>query len=188
MIPSIKKVYPTIDDCIRDYKKNHHEHDKLLNLWKKYPEVSQRWYFTYNEFLDVARRKSPRPNKYYQENTENDVVVITKLWLSDSISESAKVRVLTSLSWVSVPAASALLMFHNPRQYWVIDIRLRQMLYEYWFVSTKKSWTSLSVTNWVQFLDVMRKLANHHKLPVRKVESILFQVHTEFQEWLLYKK
>ena len=77
----------------------------------------------------IARWKSPRIIRHIERNSPSLIKSIsTKAFRTKS--ERAKLPLLMELKGVSVPMASAILMFRNPKRYPVIDIRAWQVLHQ----------------------------------------------------------
>jgi thermostable 8-oxoguanine DNA glycosylase len=98
--------------------------------------VKQKGFFTKEQFLDVVRWKSPRPEKHYLSNSEESVVETSRKMLSTD-SEDLKMSILDSLNGVSIAVASSLLTIVDPKNYGIIDIRVWQLLHKYDEVKTK---------------------------------------------------
>ncbi len=85
------------------------------------PAVRARGRFTHEEFLEVCRWKSRRVSGLVARNSAVDVEQLTEVALA--APERLRHRVLTLLTGVGVPVASALLMVSDPEKFTVIDFR-----------------------------------------------------------------
>jgi uncharacterized protein YdhG (YjbR/CyaY superfamily) len=101
-------------------------------------------------------------------------------------NEAARLEALVALKGVSVPMASAVLMFLDPRRYGVIDIRTWQLLHDVGEVSENQKGTHFTVKQWLQFLGILRQLSSRLGVTARQVELTLFNVHKDRQEGTLY--
>jgi hypothetical protein len=137
------------------YKKGH--------LWAKKGWLSK------NEFLAICLWKSRRPKNLYKKNSNSAIKSITKKAFIQK-DEAKKMKLLTKLSGVEVPTASAILSVTNPKSYPVIDIRCVESLRELNLIS----WKNISVTSWVKYLDVIRNISKAKKKTAREVEKGLF--------------
>jgi hypothetical protein len=82
----------------------------------------ERGWFTRDEFLTVARWKSPRSRRLCEENHESEVKAATQLELS-TLDERKRVESLTRLRGVDYPTASVLLHLAHRDPYPIIDFR-----------------------------------------------------------------
>ena len=102
--------------------------------------------------------------------------------------EGLRLDALLSLKGVSVPMASAILMFLDPKRYGVIDIRAWQLLYAERVVTDNAKGTKFTLEQWLQFLGILRRLASRLGVTARAVELTLFNVHKARQEGTLYRR
>lgn len=79
-------------------------------------------------------------------------------------------KLLTGLSGVSVPTASAILSVINPKSYPVIDIRCVESLKELNLIN----WKTINIRSWINYLAVVRNISKTRKRTVREVEKGLF--------------
>ena len=84
--------------------------------------------------------------------------------------ELRKMKVLTKLSGVSIPTASALLSVTHPEKYPVIDIRCVATLQDL----KKIRWTTVTYTSWISYLNAVRSIAKTGGNTARAVEKALF--------------
>jgi len=86
------------------------------------PRARKRGYFTKPDFLDLCRWKSPRPMASYEENSEEFIEDTIRVALS-AMNEQLRINVLTVLSGVKWPVASAILHFAHREPYPILDRR-----------------------------------------------------------------
>lgn len=137
------------------------------------------------ELLAICNWKSPRSLHHIDENKEVDVRGIT-FKAFDTKDEMDKIKILTTLKGVSIPMASAILMFMSPSKYPVIDIRVWEILLELRLVDGNRTGKSLNKNNWIDYLGVVRKYARENRVTARKIERAIFLAHKVHQEGLLY--
>ena len=146
---------------------------KLINHMKK---AKKKGFFTKNFLYDIIDWKSPRSKGHWKENTNPYVRRISKKFFQ-LIDDKERMSCLIELHGVGVPVASAILTVMNPINYGVIDFHVWQSLFQFGYVQEKEDGTNLSVENWLQFLKILRDLAQKYKVNVRDVERTLFDYH-----------
>jgi len=180
----MKKEYSDIKKLIRNRLLTD-EHPPTQALIKEFKKIRKRGYFTKAEFLKMCNWKSARPRRFYESNSAQSIQSVSeKVFATDY--EKRRIELLTSLSGVSIPVASAILMLTDPEKYGVIDIRVWQLLYQYKEVSVKPTGRNFSFQNWYNYLMKLRYFANQFNVGARKIERTLFEYHKEIQEGNLY--
>lgn len=180
-----KQEYPTIEELIKNNLKTEEDSgtQKLTNELKP---VKERGYFTKDEFLKIGMWKSPRQKQRYLQNSEKDIVSISKKVFATKF-EKRRIELLTKLKGVLIPTASAILTLIDPQNYGVIDIRVWQVLYLYDSVKDKPSGINFDFNNWYNYLVKLRYYAKKFKVSVRDIERTIFYYHKKIQEGNLYK-
>jgi hypothetical protein len=97
-----------------------------------------------------------------------------------------KIHILTALSGVNYPAASAVLMFYDRKRYPVLDIRVWKQLYTANLVDTNSRGQNFTLKQCEVYFNVIRQLATDSKLNARQVEKILFEYDKKNQVGNLY--
>jgi hypothetical protein len=149
------------------------EDDKTIELFHLLDSSNNCGFLTKEQFLKILLWKSPRPLRFYNENSEQTVNEVTTLAFATN-NDSLKIHILTALKGVNYPAASAILMFYDRRKYPVLDIRVWQQLYKAKLVGTNSRGQNFTLQQWDSYLKVIRKLANELNLTARQVEKRLF--------------
>lgn len=162
------------------------EDEKTLKLFKELKFIKKRGYLTKAQLLKILQWKSPRPLKHYITNSEKDVKEITRLSFSTT-NEKLKIHILTALRGINYPTASAILMFYDKQKYPVLDIRVWQQLYQLNLVDTNAKGQNFTLSQWDEYLAVIRTLANHLKLNSRQVEKRIFDYDKQTRIGNLYK-
>ena len=160
--------------------------DTTTNLFKLTISVKKKGFISKDLGMKILRWKSPRPTRHYDKNSEQDFKLITKNAFRHP-DEKAKIHMLTSLSGVSYPSASAILMFYDPAQYPVIDIRVWKQLYKYRLVKENSRGQGFTLNQWDTYLKVVRQISKELLLTPRQVEKRLFDHDKENQKGKLYK-
>lgn len=166
---------------------NNDEYAETLNLINELKDVKKRGYLTKDEFMKIAMWKSPRPKQLYLQNSEEDIISISKKVFATKF-EKRKIELLTSFRGISIPAASAFLTLIDPQNYGVIDIRVWQVLFLYGSVKVKPTGTNFDFNNWYNYLMKLRFYADKFKVSARDIERTIFIHHKNIQEGNLYKK
>jgi len=179
-----KLPYKGLDDLFKDNKTEKAD-AKTAAVLKIFKKTKQRGWITKSDLIAVCRWKSPRAIHHIQSNRPQIVKTISRKAIQ-SRNEEEKMRLLVLLKGVSIPMASSILMFLNPRKYGVIDIRVWQVLYKLGIVKTNARGTGFSVSEWLLYLDIIRVHALKNNMSVREAEYILFQVHEKYQWGPLY--
>ncbi len=163
------------------------EEDKgTIELFQHLKSIKKQGYLTKAQLIKILRWKSPRPLRYYEANTEENIKEITSVAFATK-NESLKIHILTALVGVRYPAASAILMFYDKNQYPVLDIRVWQQLYKGKLVKSNSRGQNFTPQQWENYLTVIRQLANDLNLTARQVEKRLFIHDRKTRLGKLYK-
>lgn len=179
-----KLPYRRLDELIRRHLSS--EEDELTSsLIHRMRSARKRGYVTAPELAAVCYWKSPRAIRRIRSNLPSRIRAATRSALA-ARSEQRRLESLLELDGVSVPMASALLMFIDPKRYGVIDIRVWQLLHEAGVVTKNARGAGFSFENWHQYLIILRDFARKFRVSARDIERTLFAVHREYQEGRLY--
>ena len=130
--------------------------------------VRARGEYTRDELLQVGRWKSARATSSLAKNSDELVAAVTRTALA--APTLIKHRVLTILSGVGVPVASALLTIWKPEEFTVIDVRA---------ISTLRAAGLLQpgadLPPYVLYLDLCRRLAMDNGADLRSLDRALWQ-------------
>jgi hypothetical protein len=130
--------------------------------------VRARGEYTREELLRVGRWKSARATSSLAKNSDELVAAVTRTALA--APTLIKHRVLTILSGVGVPIASALLTIWKPEEFTVIDVRA---------ISTLRAAGLLQpgadLPPYVQYVDLCRRLAMDNRVDLRSLDRALWQ-------------
>lgn len=161
--------------------------ERVTHLVRRLRPARERGYLTLADLEEVCNWKSPRAIWQIRRNSAATVRDTTGRALR-SRDERARVLALIELQGVSIPMASAVLTLLYPRRYGVIDIRVWQLLHQLGSVSGNGAGVGLRVNDWLQFLDVVRRLSSALRVTARRAERTLFDIHRAHQLGLLYEK
>ena len=176
----LKKEYSTIQKLISKNKliKETKEAKELIS---KFKDAKSKGRFTKQLLFEIAKWKSHR-RAYLCKLNRNRIVNKTFHELLFLSNEKDKMQRLRKLKGVQVPVASAVLTMTDPKNYGVIDFRVWQTLYLYGLVDDKPLGSSLSLTNWIQYLEIIRSLAKNNKMKARDIDRTLFEYHKSLEQ------
>jgi hypothetical protein len=161
------------------------EDEKTNELFRQFKSLDKQDSLTKEQLLKILRWKSPRPLRHYEANSEKAVKEITSLAFATQ-NDSLKIHILTALTGVNYPAASAILMFYDRTKYPVLDIRVWRQLYEAKLVDTNSRGQNFTLNQCEKYFQVIRQLANDLNITARQVEKRLFDYDKKNQIGNLY--
>lgn len=159
------------------------EDGKTQRIFEKLRGVRLDEGLTYEQVFEILMWKSPRAKRHYEKNKSVNVQEITKKAFAE---ENIEILV-QGLKGVNYPAASAILMFYNPKKFPVIDIRVWKVLYATKEVTTNPNGQNFNLNEWNVYLKKVRELAQELGLTAREIEKKLFTYSEKTQEGLLYE-
>ncbi len=132
-------------------------------------QIKGRGWLEKTEFLTICLWKSRRPKKLYYLNSDKEIISKSKLAFVEK-DELEKIKILTDLKGVRIPTASAILSVFNPEIYPIIDIRCVQSLNDLGIIS----WKTITEKSWIEYLSIIRNLAEQTGKTARQIEKGLF--------------
>ncbi len=123
-------------------------------------------YLTRDQFLVIARWKSPRPAKRHEENDEQTVREVTRFALATPV-EQLRLKALTLLSGVQARTASAILHLCHREPYPMMDVRA------FWSLGVEKEpddWLAV----WPEYVKTCRDLAARGGRDMRTLDRALW--------------
>jgi len=154
-------------------------------LFEELAYIKKQGYLTKEQTIKILHWKSARPLRYYETNSEDDVVEVTQLAFSIP-NDKLKFHILTSLTGVNYPSASAILMFYDKTIFPVLDIRVWQQLYNGNLVKDNARGQNFTLNQADNYLLIIRKLSTELNLTARQVEKRLFDFDKETRIEKLY--
>jgi predicted RNase H-like nuclease len=136
--------------------------------------VRERGWFTRDEFLTVARWKSPRSRKRCEENDASTVKDITQRALSTP-DERQRIEALIQLHGVEYPTASVLLHLAHRDPYPIIDYRAL------WSLGVESPPATYSFAFWWAHTQACRSLSADAGVRMRTFDRALWQFSKEHQ-------
>lgn len=146
---------------------------------QKLKETRDPFYLQINELQDILewklRGQIGRQLTRRDANTSENIIIITKAAFSVThknidIETDLRLRILTSLSGVAVPVASAILTLCFPSQYSVIDFRNWRQIY-----GTLPSKTTPSIKEYIDYLKIIKAMATEFKVTPQEIDIALWQ-------------
>lgn len=123
-------------------------------------------YLTLQQFVDIARWKSPRPAKQAEKNDAATVEAVTGFAFSTPV-ESLRLSALTLLSGVQPRTASAILHLCHRDPYPMMDVRA------FWSLGIDeepRDWAAV----WPDYTDICRSIAAEAKTDLRTLDRALW--------------
>ena len=163
------------------------EHAPTAALIRHLAGVRRRGYFTRAEFRRMCRWKSPRARLLWEANSSARVRAVSRAVLATR-DERRRMELLTGLTGVGVPMASAILTLIHPRRYGVLDVRAWQLLFAIRSVDVNRRGQGFTISQWLDYLAALRHHARRLGVSARTIEYTLFEAHRKFQRGTLYAK
>lgn len=129
--------------------------------------AKSRGHLTRQEFLDLARWKTPRSRKQCERNDPAFIREVTTVALATP-SERLAIEVLTLLHGVSWPTASVILHFCSHYRYPILDFRAL------WSLSCDAQPADYDYPLWQGYVQFTRKLADKAKVDMRTLDRALW--------------
>jgi hypothetical protein len=123
--------------------------------------------------------KSGRVTAALHANRTATIKKVTELAFSLGADPYAQIMILCSLRGVAIPRASCLLAWVYPNQYPVIDWRAWAVLFRYNIVNSNPSGRGLQAPHWVEYLDIVRRLAGNHNATPMLIDRWLWNAASE---------
>jgi hypothetical protein len=136
--------------------------------------AGRRGWYTRDEFLTVARWKTPRSQSRCARNTESEVVEATSVAFRTR-EERERIRALVALHGVQLPTASVLLHLARVNAYPIIDFRAL------WSLGIAHAPTAYSFLYWWAYTTTCRDLATKSGVSMRTLDRALWQYSKEHQ-------
>ena len=166
--------YSTIDQIIKQI--SYQENEKTKKMFVLAAKCRKEKDLTIDQVYHFCLWKSPLGAHHARKNDAK----LTRLVFRECLKtddDLLKLHVLTALSGISIPTASAILMFLDPNKYGVLDTRVWQLLYDFKKVKDKPDGYNFNLKHWQLYLDVLRTYAAKHQVSVREIELKLFTAH-----------
>ena len=173
--------YMHIDDLLCDFMtKEEDEHMQRIMLMVA-ANLSAQQHLTLETLIEIGYWKSPRLVPQIKKNEAATVQKLTRLSYHEG-DLVRKTEYLLQLQGITLPMASAILMFYNPYQYGIMDTKVWQVLYQLGMVDGKASGKSLKTNEFELYTLLMQNSAKSHQTTLREVEQGLLKAHAYYFE------
>jgi len=169
----LKKNNPELISIVNKYKEEDVETKKLIEYCKP---ARKRGFLTQEEFIKICKWKSPRPLKYYINNSEENIKNITQKAFSTKF-EKRKIEILIKLNGVCVRVASSILAIIYPEMYGVLDFHVRNSLENFNII--KKKSMNYDVKDWYRYIMIIRHFAKKFNVTPRDIDRALWNYDKE---------
>lgn len=159
------------------------ENDKTKILISKFAELQKiriPFFLTLSEFEEILQWKLihqyGRQAKIREKNTDHNIRIITKAAFeikhdNNDIETELRLKILSTLSGVEIPVASAILTLCSPNLYSVIDFRNWRQVYP----ETNQK-TNYTVKEYIQYLKIIRELAKQFGVTPQQIDIAIWQL------------
>lgn len=138
------------------------------------PAFRQRGYLTREDFILLVWWKSPRTVSRAEQNNDALLEEVTRLALSQGVSEELRIRILPVLNGVQWPVASVILHFGFENQYPILDFRALWSLQE-------AQPRTYSFDLWLRYVAFCRQYVVQHQVTMRDLDRALWTCSKENQ-------
>lgn len=156
---------------------------KLISLFSKLKKDREIFHLQLDELQEILKWKLRgqfgRQQKKRETNTNANVIAITQaafavIHSDKDFETSLKLKLLSTLSGVEVPVASAILTLCFPKQYSVIDFRNWRQVYK-----TERQKTTYSTKEYVEYLRTIKNLAKEFNVTPQEIDLAIWQMDIE---------
>lgn len=131
----------------------------------------------FNDIIDIIEWKASRNRTDFKSSNEPEYVVAAVDLVTQNIPTALKINILSTLNWVQVPTASAILMFVNPQKYTVIDQRAWRTLHKTGELTRGEAdQTRYNASDYEHYLSICRQLSVRYDTDLRTLDRALFQL------------
>jgi thermostable 8-oxoguanine DNA glycosylase len=160
--------------------------DKTKELINKFKHIKQEripFYLTSVELDEILlwklRGQFNRQSKIRRNNTAENIKIITQAAFAikhhnNDFETKLRLRLLTMLSGVEVPVASAIMTLCFPTLYSVIDFRNWRQFYP-----GSKEKTSYTPNEYLNYLQLIRQLADSFEVTPQEIDMAIWQLDVE---------
>jgi len=155
----------------------------LTSKFEKLKENRNPFYLNLEELKDILKWKLRgqygRQQKKREINNDLNVIVITKAAFAVSHSDkeietTLRLKILSSLTGVEIPVASAILTLCYPSLYSVIDFRNWRQIYK-----TEKQKTTYSTKEYIDYLKIIKQWAKEFDVTPQEIDIAIWQKDIE---------
>lgn len=153
---------------------------ELTNHFDKLKKERVPFYLTDVELNEIfvwkLRSQIGRQEEKRKENTDENVRTITEAAFAITHSDknyetTLKLKLLTTLTGVGIPVASAILTLCFPTEYSVIDFRNWRQIYK-----SDEAKTSYTASEYVEYLKTIKEMANEYGVTPQEIDIAIWQL------------
>ncbi|MFQ6059880.1 MAG: hypothetical protein ACE5KV_01100 [Thermoplasmata archaeon] len=176
----ILRLKKKLDEAIKDYREKAGETGWKLE-GKLLREIRGKKQLSKQTLRDIGDWKSQNRNLHWiEKNRPQDIGRTTRLAFRERDVRKKLTILSEGLLGVANRTASAILMFHNPRRYTVMDEFAWTVLHEFGFLDEPPSY--YGAQHYVTYLDVCKQLSEALSISLRKLDRGLWVLGKEISE------
>jgi thermostable 8-oxoguanine DNA glycosylase len=158
---------------------NQGETKRLTQKFQHLKTERREFYLTIDELEEIfkwkLRTQYGRQAKKRSLNTNENIISITRTAFGithteDDYETKLKLKILTSITGVEIPVASAILTLCYPEKYSVIDFRNWNQIYK-----SEKKKTNYTSKEYNDYLKIIRNLASNFELTTQEIDIAIWQ-------------
>lgn len=162
---------------------NEGETKRLTNKFQQLKKERKEFYLTLAELEEIfkwkLRSQYGRQTKQRSLNINENIISITRtafgITHSDEDYETKlKLKLLTSISGIEIPVASAILTLCYPNKYSVIDFRNWSQIYK-----SEQKKTNYTAKEYTDYLKIIKNLAKNFKMTPQEIDIAIWQKDRE---------
>ena len=162
---------------------NQKETIRLTEKFRLLKKERKEFYLTLNELEDIfkwkLRKQYGRQEKQRRLNTNDNVISITRTAFGIKHSDvdfenKLRLKLLTSISGIEIPVASAILTLCYPEEYSVIDFRNWNQIFK-----SKITKTYYTANEYIEYLNVIKSLAEKYSMTTQEIDIAIWQKDIE---------
>lgn len=177
-------IYPLDDKFVQQFSKLYNTNEisatEVVLFAEVLPKLQSRGKYELEEFFAVCDWKSTRTRPLVQRNLCEHVSEVTHI--AFNCSEWLQVPILSALSGVGTPTASALLTVWRPNSYTIIDFRVLNALSKLsHHLLNQESLAGIS-NSYTTYLSLMRSLSRSLGCDLRSLDKALWTFDKTYTE------
>lgn len=162
---------------------NEGETKRLTQKFHQLKKERKEFYLTLEELEEIfkwkLRTQYGRQIKQRSLNTNENIISITRTAFGithtdDDYETKLKLKLLTSISGIEIPVASAILTLCFPEKYSVIDFRNWKQIYK-----SEQKKTNYTAKEYTDYLRIIRTLAESFGLTPQEIDIAIWQKDRE---------
>jgi len=164
------------NELIKRFAETHKENEKTMKTMRIGKRIKEKGYaHLKKELLELVKWKFPIAigNVNAPNNTEEDVKTLTRIALSETLSDSQRVRILMGLTGIKTRMASAILTLICPERYGTFDVNARQALEKLNLIKVGDL-AKYTIEDYIKYLNIIREIARKNNCTPRDIDRALY--------------